>query len=421
MYDVIVVGARVAGAITAALLGRRGWRVLLVDRAALPSPAVSTHFFGPTVLDFLDRDFGVLDDLLAAGAPRLRRWHIEVAGVCYGGPMLPGPRHPYNMCVRREVLDDVLLRRALAEKGVELWARRPVRWLLWDGGRCVGVGGPGWEEKAQVVIGADGRGSTVARLAGAAMAFDAGALRCTQHAYWEDVAPFPEPALELWYHGAEVVQMGPCDRGAWTIMISAPQDAAAAVRARGEAGYLARLAEMPGMRARLATARRVSPVYTCVNLRNYQRTPAGRGWLLAGDAVCHKDPLYGAGIADCVRAARAAAAALDATLGGAASWDEATAQYAAQIDGAVGARLRAGLDALRIEPISGAQLAWVRGALAHPALAFDLARHCSELFSGLPADRRLFWQQVAHHTADVLGLPPPAPVGGAGTPAGGVS
>jgi flavin-dependent dehydrogenase len=42
MYDVIVVGARVAGASTAMLLARRGLKVLAVDRAAFPSDTLST-------------------------------------------------------------------------------------------------------------------------------------------------------------------------------------------------------------------------------------------------------------------------------------------------------------------------------------------------------------------------------------------
>ena len=42
-YDVIVVGARAAGASTAMLLARAGLRVLLVDRAAYGSDTLSTH------------------------------------------------------------------------------------------------------------------------------------------------------------------------------------------------------------------------------------------------------------------------------------------------------------------------------------------------------------------------------------------
>ena len=41
-YDVIVVGARCAGSPTAMQLTRRGYRVLVVDRATFPSDALST-------------------------------------------------------------------------------------------------------------------------------------------------------------------------------------------------------------------------------------------------------------------------------------------------------------------------------------------------------------------------------------------
>ena len=46
-YDAIVVGARCAGASTALLLARAGYRVLVVDRATFPSDTVSTHIIHP--------------------------------------------------------------------------------------------------------------------------------------------------------------------------------------------------------------------------------------------------------------------------------------------------------------------------------------------------------------------------------------
>ena len=47
MYDVVVVGARCAGASLAMLLARRGHRVALVDRAEFPSDTISSHFLWP--------------------------------------------------------------------------------------------------------------------------------------------------------------------------------------------------------------------------------------------------------------------------------------------------------------------------------------------------------------------------------------
>jgi flavin-dependent dehydrogenase len=55
MPDVIIVGARCAGAPTAMLLARLGHRVLLVDRATFPSDTISTHVVHPPAVAGLDR------------------------------------------------------------------------------------------------------------------------------------------------------------------------------------------------------------------------------------------------------------------------------------------------------------------------------------------------------------------------------
>ncbi|MGW3563082.1 NAD(P)/FAD-dependent oxidoreductase [Streptomyces sp. NPDC000941] len=407
----IIVGGRVAGSALAALLARRNWRVLLCDRAPLPSPAVSTHFFGPSVLAFLDDELGVREDVEASGAPRLAHWHLQLGDNYYGGPMLPRARHPYNLCVRRETLDGILLRRAATERQVEIRDRCSVKRLLVEGGQVVGVAGHGWQEKARVVVGADGRGSLVAQQAGAATLFDAGVLRATFHAYWRGVRPLPEPSLELWHDNGDIIQAGPCDDGQWVIMLSCPPDTFGPLRHDGVAGYEQRLRSLSSMAARLRDADRISPVYGCGTLRNYHRTAAGPGWRLVGDALCHKDPLFGAGIGDALTGARALADTLDAALSGTSGWEESAIAYGARVEEKIAGRMRAGLEEVTIQPPEPGQLAWIRAVLSHPGLAFDLARYCSQLFAGLPEDRQAFWQRAADTTADVLGLPAPARLG----------
>jgi flavin-dependent dehydrogenase len=72
-YDAVVVGGRVAGSTTAALLGMRGVRVLLVERIAFPRSTISTHFFrGAGLVAVLER-LGILERVLALGPPRLTR------------------------------------------------------------------------------------------------------------------------------------------------------------------------------------------------------------------------------------------------------------------------------------------------------------------------------------------------------------
>ena len=71
MYDAIVVGARCAGSPTAMLLARKGYRVLLVDRASFPSDTISTHIIWPHGAEIMDR-WGLLDRLAATGARQSR-------------------------------------------------------------------------------------------------------------------------------------------------------------------------------------------------------------------------------------------------------------------------------------------------------------------------------------------------------------
>ena len=71
MWDVIVVGARTAGAPLAMLLARAGLRVLLVDRTAFPSDTLSTHQMQVPAAARLAR-WGLLDTI-AAVTPRLPR------------------------------------------------------------------------------------------------------------------------------------------------------------------------------------------------------------------------------------------------------------------------------------------------------------------------------------------------------------
>src|SRR5688572_27547952 len=72
-FDAIVVGARCAGAPTAMLLARQGYRVLLVDRATFPSDTVSTHVIHAPGVAALER-WGLRDRLAATGCPPIRTY-----------------------------------------------------------------------------------------------------------------------------------------------------------------------------------------------------------------------------------------------------------------------------------------------------------------------------------------------------------
>ena len=69
MYDAIIVGARCAGAPTALLLARKGYKVLLLDRGTFPSDMpFSNHYVHQTGSARLKR-WGLLDTLKASNCP----------------------------------------------------------------------------------------------------------------------------------------------------------------------------------------------------------------------------------------------------------------------------------------------------------------------------------------------------------------
>jgi 2-polyprenyl-6-methoxyphenol hydroxylase-like FAD-dependent oxidoreductase len=75
-YDAIIVGARCAGSPTALLLARKGYRVLVVDRATFPSDTVSTHVVHPMGVAALAR-WGLIDRLTATGCPPIHTYDFD--------------------------------------------------------------------------------------------------------------------------------------------------------------------------------------------------------------------------------------------------------------------------------------------------------------------------------------------------------
>src|SRR5215204_1572232 len=107
MYDVIVVGARCAGSPTAMLLARKGYQVLLVDRATFPSDTNSTHILHPPAIAALAR-WGLLDRVIATGCPPIDIYSFDFGPLTISGS--PGTaKFPLAYCPRRIVLDKILV------------------------------------------------------------------------------------------------------------------------------------------------------------------------------------------------------------------------------------------------------------------------------------------------------------------------
>jgi 2-polyprenyl-6-methoxyphenol hydroxylase-like FAD-dependent oxidoreductase len=109
VFDVIVVGARCAGSPTAMLLARRGYKVLLVDKATFPSDTISTHLVWPHGVEALER-WGLLDRLERTGLPPIcRRMAFDVGPFALRGTIPDANDGQGGFCPRRTVLDHLLV------------------------------------------------------------------------------------------------------------------------------------------------------------------------------------------------------------------------------------------------------------------------------------------------------------------------
>jgi 2-polyprenyl-6-methoxyphenol hydroxylase-like FAD-dependent oxidoreductase len=335
-YDVIVVGARVAGATIAALMGDAGHKVLLVDRAAFPSPTLSTHFFrGGWMVSVLQR-LGVLDEVLALGPPPLvRQYWYEAGGEV---PAIAPSQNPgdagYALSVRREPLDHILVKRAITPPSVELMERTRVTDLLWEDGRVVGVhlvtSDGERDVRARIVIGADGRHSFVARAVDAPIEESEPGARALYYRYvhgWLGPEGDTLDGAEFSHIEDEIAYVFPSDAGMTCVAVSVHRDRFEQLRKSATAEFGEIIAQHRGLADRFAAATPEGRLLGSGPELNYVRVPFGQGWALVGDAGIHQDPWTGLGIDMASMHATFLTEALLAWFGGELSEQDALALY----------------------------------------------------------------------------------------------
>src|SRR4051794_33011541 len=138
-YDVIVIGARCAGSPTAMLLARKGYRVLLVDKAMFPSDTMSTHLVHPPGVAALER-WGLLGRLEATGCPPVEQYTFDFGPITIAGSPRPidGVARAYGP--RRTILDKLLVD-AAAEAGAEVREAFTVEEIPSEDGAVTGIRG----------------------------------------------------------------------------------------------------------------------------------------------------------------------------------------------------------------------------------------------------------------------------------------
>jgi 2-polyprenyl-6-methoxyphenol hydroxylase-like FAD-dependent oxidoreductase len=268
--------------------------VALVERR--PDPAaykvVCTHQILSSAVPTIER-LGLAPLIEARGAVRT---HVE-AWSPYGGWMRLPTDVPYGYGVTRWTLDPILRELAAGTPGVEFLPGSTVVGLLSDDGRPAGVRveTPNHEVRtirARLVVGADGRGSTIARWArvpGRVRAHN----RFYYFAYWRGLRPVTTRA-RLWFLDPDGAAAFP-NEDDLTVVVAAPhRSRLAEFRADPEDAYLRMVAALPDG-PDLARAERASKLIGKLEVPNVMRPAARPGVAFVGDAALATDPSVGVG------------------------------------------------------------------------------------------------------------------------------
>ena len=293
-FDVVVVGASISGCTAARLFALAGARVALVERRPDPGAykVACTHSILSSAVPTIER-LGLAALLDARGAVRT---HPEV-WTRYSGLIRFPTDAPHGYGVTRATLDPMLRELAAATPGVELLQGTTVAGLRRDDGRVAGVelatrDGRASSLRARLVVGADGRHSTIARLAQLR-----GRVRPNNRffyfAYWQGVRPATS-CPRLWLLEPQAAAMFPNEDDLTVLVAGFHRAQLGAVRADPEAAYqdlVSGLPEGPD----LAGAQRASKLIGALDVPNVLRPAAKPGVALVGDAALAADPLLGVG------------------------------------------------------------------------------------------------------------------------------
>jgi 2-polyprenyl-6-methoxyphenol hydroxylase-like FAD-dependent oxidoreductase len=265
----------------------------------------------------------LLDTVVATGCPPIEHYSFDFGPIVIDGTTRPVEGHTAAYAPRRTVLDAILIN-AAAASGAIVREEFNVDDLIFEDGRVRGIRGhfrDGEQESlsARIVIGADGRGSHVAKAVDANSYHERPRLQWSFYTYFSEL---PVDGFEIFIRPLRGFAAAPTNDGLTMLVLGWPYAEARSFKADVEGNFFRTLQLAPQFAARVRSARREAP-FLGGAVPNYLRVPFGPGWALVGDAGYNKDPITAQGITDAFRDAEQCSTAVDHWLSGRLSFDDA--------------------------------------------------------------------------------------------------
>lgn len=376
-YDVIITGSRCAGSALGIYLARAGFEVLLVDRATFPSDTLSTNtFFNNTVA--LLREIGVMDRLLETNVTPVKAIKFQFEDTVIEGPIPKVDGEDTAYCIRRTYLDDILLQHAKSQERITVVEGFRVIDLVYDGEDVVGIRGADasdrlQEFRASLVAGADGRNSTVRRLANSKLKISSPSTVAIYFGYFSGFQHDSVPKFEVYRRKEHMAILFPTNNGHYVVCANFPLEDKSLIERfkRNPENSLRQLltGHFPNttIGSRLEGSKLTEPIKGLLGYENYWYQGMGKGWALVGDAVCFKDPAMAQGIHDAICGAKILANVLIKYKNQSNEWDSMADEYQRKMEAEFMVRFYMGCELSKNESITEQQEAVNKLISIHPS------------------------------------------------------
>jgi 2-polyprenyl-6-methoxyphenol hydroxylase-like FAD-dependent oxidoreductase len=367
MWDVVVVGARCAGASTAFLLARRGYKVLLIDRAKFPADTMSTLYIHQPGLRLLSQ-WGILDSVIASGCPRIETVSYQVLDVRLHGPMARLGSIDAAYAPRRRILDQILVDAAVTA-GAEFMDECSLTGVSTEDGRVTGAKfrtkrNGETTEQTHLLVGADGLHSRVAELVGAPIKVEDPLMTCIYYSGWTGISS----GFEMRERPGSWIATVPTHDGVTLVLTYFPQDEFASIRTDPLKAHLESTRLMaPDLFDQMTHGEQVVRLHGTGNQRNFFRTANGPGWVLVGDAGHHEDSITARGITNAFVQAELLSDVLRDDMADVDRVDAALGSFADRRDAALTERYRSTLETAKLQ-VQNSRISMLKAISQTPAM-----------------------------------------------------